>query len=97
MSKHTEGPWVRYRNVIVAGKYMDCGEPDLVVTIEGMSEEQETADAMLITAAPDMYEALKSIEKMIVEEIGNIGMSVNFSYVRKALAKAEGREPDERD
>ncbi|NLK38116.1 MAG: hypothetical protein GX299_08540 [Epulopiscium sp.] len=37
------------------------GEPDAIITVEGCNEETEKANAKLLAAAPEMYQALKDI------------------------------------
>lgn len=74
----------------------DCspGNPDITV-------EEAMANARLIAAAPEMYEALKrslAMMKLVAEDYsmgGNYSpkhIEILFS-IRSAIAKAEGRQP----
>ena len=51
------------------------------------------ANAHLIAAAPDMYEALKRLLKMVPEDCGGcIKTETAWIEAQEALAKAEGKE-----
>lgn len=89
-TKHTPGPWGMFRKVgrnmrwhIRAGGY-DGTE------IVSLTQAQE-ADACLIAAAPELYEALDSAVSalMIAAEL-HPGLKPALDKARAALAKARG-------
>lgn len=71
--KHTSGPWVSSSSTIVIAPNMGCH-----------NLEEATANASLIAAAPDMYEALRLVNL----ELTSVSTG---GKVRSAIAKAEGR------
>lgn len=100
-TRHTPGPWVIHpmaatlvwqrgldRSIASAGGHFSTAEPD-------GGYEENRANARLISAAPDLYEALKDIvddyAAMAADHgIGDIGRSrANAAWT--ALLKAEGR------
>jgi 2C-methyl-D-erythritol 2,4-cyclodiphosphate synthase len=92
-TKHTQGPW---KQVARAWIVADAG---VVLTAQGDIKE---ADARMIAAAPDMLEALLTIEKSITEYLheraGSVlldwdfgeGFGGSIDTVRAAIAKATG-------
>jgi hypothetical protein len=103
MSEPTPGPWTIYaeynvqggpdgrRGVAITGGYSDNRLPDY-----GNGESQ--ANARLISAAPDLLAALKSMEYWITnenletQEGRRIGRRALIA-ARAAIARAEGTEP----
>jgi hypothetical protein len=91
MTGYTKGPWV-------ADKFGDIdgpnGEP--IATTDGVPgiEDVAGANARLIAAAPDMYEALKTAYQCI-EDLGNDRGGWAWEDVLQeidaAIAKAEGK------
>jgi hypothetical protein len=85
-AKFTQGPW----------KYDPAAEAvtsgDLIVIVYEMNTNE--ADGHLIAAAPDMYEALKEIGRILESdncETIDPTISAAEELVSKALAKAEGK------
>jgi hypothetical protein len=79
-TKHTPAPWyVKAGNVAVYG-YSEEGEVLVVVYELGTNE----ADIRLISAAPDLLEALK-----VIVDNGGIGPESMFDDARAAIKKAE--------
>jgi hypothetical protein len=78
---HTPGPWVYDDDTATV-------ESDLGVTVAGIDVGNLSyeANAALITAAPDLYEALKAMLDPN-ECMRDVDMAI------AALHKAEGREP----
>ena len=105
--KHTPGPWKKEINDYdrsleitdrkgkpIANIYSGflCCEWDFIMT-----QEEEKANANLIAAAPDMYEALKELFKLLEGDKAPKWRAIAFyDIAKKALAKAEGVEEDER-
>jgi hypothetical protein len=107
-SKHTPGPWrqgaylelVMAGNTAVAEVYVDgCRHPGS--DEEFIASEEANANAALIAAAPDMYEALRHAAssyhhpkcKAKGDYAGNpeLYCTCHVQKARAALAKAEGR------
>jgi len=100
--KHTPGPWrviidddggpLSGRPGVFASEELDCG----IVHWDGFIQEywrsargdkEIHANAHLIAAAPDMYEALE----MMVNFFDDVAPDCMISKARSALAKAEGK------
>lgn len=103
-NKHTPGPWVQYPKVmygekdetyrtIEAGKavFNHNGDIDLGFCITGFISK---SNAQIISAAPEMYEALKYASQVVCNhEDGNKPEFVEcLEWINKAIAKAEGRK-----
>ena len=79
MSKHTPGPWIHNpgKRHIIAKKpkphnpnaeyYFDIAEVMRIGTLEVPGHGESGANARLIAAAPDMYEALVACRDMLLE------------------------------
>ena len=92
MTEHTPGPWhweggtnYEFAQLVGAGR-----APVLwLVSLDGdCVMEVEDADATLITAAPDMLEALRFVQKHGLA----LKDSPMFDIVGRAIAKAEGKD-----
>ncbi len=92
MSKHTKAPWEWLGEKVF-------GDDGLTVCSDVNGEDQETyeANARLIAAAPDLYEALQGLISLldsgccaaaIRDEDGPVGSAMRLA--RAAIAKAEG-------
>lgn len=86
MTTHTQGPW----HVAKTGNHQG------LIVAEGsganIAVTYDKADAPLIAAAPELYEALHAV--MHGQLGGKPDMTADrFHLARRALAKAEGREP----
>lgn len=97
MTGFTKGPWQSDGSVGVyrAGDTNDIS--NLVALVYSSDLKMNLADnARLVSAAPDMYEALKALWTQAVQS--NVSDPANkwgeeaLSLARAALAKAEGRE-----
>jgi hypothetical protein len=109
MSKHTPGPWVVddsnpnlvARLVDGVYEYVCAVEPSSFSTRE-YSKEQEESDARLISAAPELLEALKEITPNMPPpdapcHYGIVPQSrcchcQRIARARAAIAKAEGKK-----
>ena len=98
MSGHSKGPWEAWKE----GDDWKVGSEDLTVAyvqpepyVPEEARGDEEANAKLIAAAPDRYEALREVAFQFgpLEEAKLLGTAdVEALYiVRAALAKAEGR------
>ena len=93
MPKHTPGPWE------VRSEPGRCGY-DLIIfkDVKVIAEmicptwSGAVADANLIAAAPDMYEALKEIHALLEENQPSWYLQKHYNVMKKAITKAEGKE-----
>lgn len=87
--KHTPGPWrVSEGNGYNSSLYVMAGEAAEICEVFDDSEEMalpDKANACMIAAAPELYEALKWCADAL-QEVG-----VAYAPAEAALAKAEGR------
>lgn len=99
--KHTPGPWTLYEttNADDAGEF-EVDAPDYETVALVYASENLVANAALIAAAPDMYEALRGalafFENEARRELHDDGevsgwVDGNRDAIRAALARAEGR------
>lgn len=90
MPKFTEGPWIRsnYGFQVLTN---DREKSICSIAITGSIESQR-ADAQLISAAPDMYEALYRVKSFLSElrQFHNIYGWSGEKAILDAIAKAEG-------
>ena len=92
MTEHTPGPWE------VSSGMMNMGRPNILLPhkdihisitfLEDESVYEAWANAHLVSAAPDMHEALKGLLKAFDEE--DYYNDTLLDRARAALAKAEG-------
>jgi len=90
MSEYTKGPWFENWNRVFTGSF---GDPDseLICVVDGDSNAK--ANAHLIAAAPELYEALKGYmesEWMVTHDWGGDRDAVR-EKAEKAINKAEGK------
>jgi hypothetical protein len=103
-AKFTPGPWDVYQTAILSGEVYQVFAPKSKsrhwianVQIDAGKDGDGKANANLIAAAPDLYEALKAI--VDCHEIGSTQEEFCeqvYDFIEEAktaLAKAEGREP----
>jgi len=97
MSKHTPGPWTfgHWGNDFWVGTQPNGLSGKVARVLWGMGEgvEEGRENARLISAAPDLLDALKRAaidltEKL--EERGELADSVTIALMHAAIAKAEG-------
>lgn len=97
MSKHSKGPWLMARNDCHTGGMATihhCIDNDWIEIWtdrwceEGndLTEERMEANAMLMRAAPDMFEALIDVRRAL--ELANF--TGELAVVDAAIAKAKG-------
>jgi hypothetical protein len=105
MSKHTPGPWAVYTNKrsSVLGDYEqhvivthDVGDTIMDNKSTEVSPDEDVANAHLISAAPELYEAAKEAFQHIENIYGanhERGEPHVFKMLRDAIAKAENKNP----
>jgi hypothetical protein len=97
VSEFTPGPWFfRKKNGDTDSWWVTAAPPRPghrgFVAEAVARQEQNEANARLIAAAPDLYEALKDLRAMIIGEHGASAYeNVNGEHADAALAKADGR------
>jgi hypothetical protein len=81
---YTQGPWkVRRSNHSDKYRYVQIGKDKNYTTLDLLAD-----DARLISAAPDLYEALQEI--VDATETGWDHLDATFTRARAALKKARG-------
>lgn len=88
--KHTPGPWryLRENGSPTTGQHMIAGaKPGYLAEVRDCGSEDVEANARLIAAAPDMYEALKALYNSI-DSCVELNPKVLFK-ARAAIAKAD--------
>jgi len=104
MSKHTPGPWYSLKDTLHEGQYFvrvqTYGYAPLA-TVRGDKRstlKQSEANARLISAAPDLLEALKSLLwyvdqlEMVVYSADDNGTHEEVAKAKAAMAKATGEK-----
>jgi len=98
-AKHTPGPWtadVGQFGLTDAASVFVENEPDASLIADctdfdgPRSVEECQANALLITAAPEMLAALKIVERDRLNCNGRV-LEIHAQIIRAAIAKAEGR------
>ncbi len=99
MKKHTPGPWV---NTGLDHQYpkeinIQSGNLYIARTIGGLGLIEETANANLIAAAPELLEALRNLMSAcykadLHEELSEIVDGCLLDAAETAIAKANGEE-----
>lgn len=90
---HTPGPWYVYPGkdgeyYVLAGDYAKQGEPDLIIKV---TSADPAADARLIAAAPELYEALKTLCEASYENLTGGEWDSLWREAEKLLEKIEKR------
>ncbi len=86
MSAHTPGPWIVSHDPDGSPDDYCIGVPDGKIDQVAVCSKR---DAPIISAAPDMYEALKAVLEFLRDEGSDDYMIADT--VRAALAKARGQ------
>lgn len=84
-AKHTPGPWRYHGKSRILGPKGSIGN----VFASGITHYERASNAHLIAAAPDMYEALEELERLITDQ-GFPYEGHMLTTCRVALAKAKG-------
>lgn len=87
MSEFSKGPWRGYRT-FVGSSHAEY----TIADFNGLNDEQD-ANIRLISAAPDMYEALTVMTSLVRLKYGNLDkeVEVEINKALAALAKADGK------
>lgn len=98
MSKFTPGPWAitDIANLPDGGKWIDISDDAYAIPIVSVRSKDHDANAALIAAAPDMYEALDFGAQMTLHEmsIGEMADALREwqTVAKLVLSKAEGKQ-----
>ena len=74
MAEHTPGPWYNHGLIVVKGEHTQHDGiiaktvEERTIAVPNKAEKEAIANARLIAAAPDMYDALKQIVSEFVDE-----------------------------
>ena len=107
MTKHTPGPWRAEISCDETGAPQKCwwisakGDVDIGETSGEKRSDEEAANARLIAAAPELYEALKEALPVLLGLVTDEGLKPEkkgyvcggysaYEAAKKALGKAEG-------
>jgi len=82
-TKHTPGPWLIDPSWDILGNTKDGNGMVCQITVDAVPRDEAAANAHLIAAAPDMYEALRTTSANI-RSLGSAG-------ALDELSKAEGK------
>lgn len=102
MSKHTEGPWIlseyEVRHPITLelrkGCEIFCKDNNRVVCeipdyhFHAEDVEYQSADARLITSAPDLLEALEAALTILTDSVGDFDYDKAVSAINKSRGEA---------
>lgn len=87
---YTKGGW-RIEEHPVQGHFIGNGEIS-IASIHEVGNNEAEANAHLISAAPDMYEALKRLYRLMAKDCGGcIKTEITLLEAQEAIAKAEGK------
>jgi len=92
-NKWTPGPWRVDDDGVDYPLIIGNDEKYVCEILFHPQPSQQVANAHLIAAAPDLYEALETAESCIVDVVGAFGVKVPdeiLQEIRAALAKARG-------
>lgn len=92
--KYTKGPWEYWGRQVGRPKIYSANRGFLITEFPKNKNPEpavNTANAFLISAAPDMYEALKAVLEDWKEAMFTEAVMPSIAKVREALAKAEGK------
>lgn len=95
-TKFTPGPW-EAQGLYIMFTNADTKQFDWVAKVERFADKykhEEAANAALIAAAPELYEALESIVD-VAKNLDEIRWSDIEHIILPALAKARGEKTDE--
>lgn len=94
MTKFTPGPWKyvlgpHLSGMVVKNDYR-LGDDFVIASMEFGFEGQSQANLDLMTAAPDLYAALKLVDTWMEATAKQLGITTIHADVRAALARARG-------
>lgn len=96
--KHTPGPWTieqwsAMQLEVAHGNLVVCGKDGKANAFLIGTEKQQSANARLIAAAPELLEAMKSVKVLMDEREPEHQEELQlYDRILKIIAKAEGKE-----
>ena len=90
--KYTKGEWKRYGQHIHLNESDTSSEIVTVLCPMWMPKEEAEANAHLISAAPELYEAVRGIYTHLPSTCRKLGDNCPKCRAMEALAKAEGTD-----
>lgn len=93
MAQHTKGPWRIKQNPRHSQDECDltiCGDIFMLADINGPNYEHQEANARLIAAAPELFEALRNLADNVEHAFPALAHLGPLVAARAALAKATG-------
>jgi len=101
MSKHTSGPWFLSDDIpplIYAKRKHDSNSQPCISTVDESGDyvawlediSEQTANARLIAAAPDLLWCCEEALRLIKFEIADGEYTDTYKQIQKAIAKAKG-------
>lgn len=94
--KHTPGPWItddRHDGDALRFVLPDSGErlmPICTIELGKFNRAANEANAVLIAAAPDLFDACEMVKAHLVTLPETIGITRCLNVIGSAIAKAEG-------
>ena len=91
---HTPGPWTFGRAIPAddtVSRIVSAGDDHIAVVMDLDGAAQEAVDnARLISAAPDLLEALKRVMRHVPADAGGASLGDDMYRARLAIARATG-------
>ena len=85
------GPWKRTGGIVTDANNIIVAQCWAKVTGNKPTWQECAENAQLIAAAPDLLEALKLVEPLVVSSLAFVDCNAQLRLLRAAIAKAEGR------
>lgn len=91
-TKHTQGPWLSSLDRENGLFLLSSAKNEMIGMAVGQNQETDQANANLIAAAPEMYEALKYISEVLECECSKVNPKVCMACTASiVVAKAGGK------
>jgi len=93
---HTPGPWIvsPYAKNLVATADDKIGIADVAMCAPWIAkppQEQQDANAILMSAAPDLLAALRAIRAELCRRHSPFVVEMEYAYINEAIGKATGK------
>lgn len=100
LNKFTPGPWVVSKDDSEIEKFVVAARGTVCEVFESFTEDSVWGNAFLISAAPDLLEALEMAEAMLCRlepiidrgEDDSISVESEILFARAAISKARGQQ-----
>ena len=96
-AKHTSGPWHHVGDGLVYTELTSNDDEAIFICDTGnsrapSSSEEERANAQLISAAPELLDALRRILRHVPNDAGGASLSDDIHRAHRAIARATTEE-----